>query len=60
MHLCYSFALNLMQCQRRLQIYRVTNIGNVFELSGMAFRLATPYGGLLLLSTFVKDRQTLV
>ena len=40
------FALSLMQCQRRLQISRVKNIGNVFELRGVAFRLAPPYGGL--------------
>ena len=37
----------LMQCQRRLQITRVKNIGNILEQSGVAFRLAPPYGGLL-------------
>ena len=31
----------------RLQISRVKNIGNVFELIGVAFHLAPPYGGLL-------------
>ena len=36
-----------MQCQRRLQIYRLKNIDEVFELSGVAFRLAPPYGWLL-------------
>ena len=40
------FALSLMQCQRRLQISRLKNISNVFELSGVAFRLALPYGFL--------------
>ena len=34
------FALCLVQCQRRLQISDVKNIGNVVELSGVAFRLA--------------------
>ena len=46
-HSTALFALNLMQRQRRLQFSRVKNIGNVFELSGMAFHLAPPYGGLL-------------
>ena len=41
-------ALILMQCQRSVQISRVRNIGNVFELSGVAFRIAPPYGGFLL------------
>ena len=31
----------------RLQIYRVKNIGSVVELSGVAFRLVPPDGGLL-------------
>ena len=31
----------------RIQISRVKNIGNVFELSGLALRLAQPYGGPL-------------
>ena len=34
------FALSLMQCQRRLQISRVKNIGNVFELIDVAFHLS--------------------
>ena len=38
--------LSAMQCQTRLQIFRVKNISSVFELSGVAFRLALPYGGL--------------
>ena len=38
-----------MQRQTRLQISRVKNVGNVFELSDVAFRLAPPYGGLLIL-----------
>ena len=33
--------------QRRLQISRVKNISTVFELSGVAFCLVLPYGGLL-------------
>ena len=41
------FALNLMQSQMRFQISRVKNIGNVLELSDVAFRIAPPYGGLL-------------
>ena len=41
------FSLNLMQCQISLQISRVKNSGNVFELSGAAFRLAPPYGVFL-------------
>ena len=36
-----------MHCQRRLLISRVKNIGIVLEQSGVAFRLAPPYGGLL-------------
>ena len=42
------FALNdtKMQCQRRFQISRVKNISNFLEQSGVAFRLAPPYGGL--------------
>ena len=36
-----------MQCPGRLQIFRVENIGSVFELSCVAFRLAQPYGGLI-------------
>ena len=44
------FALSLIQCQRRLQISRVKNIGNVSILSGVAFRLAPPHGGLLVSS----------
>ena len=40
-------ALGLMQCRRRLQISGVKNIGSVSKLSGVAFRLAPPYGGLL-------------
>ena len=35
-----------MQCQRRLAS-RVKHIGNVLEQSGVALRLAPPYGGLL-------------
>ena len=38
---------NAHQCQRRRQISRVKNIDSVFQLSGVAFRLAPPYGGLL-------------
>ena len=41
------FALNQMQCQRRLQISRTKNIGNVLEQGGVAFRLAPSHGGLL-------------
>ena len=37
------FALSVMQCQSRLQIFRVKNTGSVFYLSGVAFCL----GGLL-------------
>ena len=36
-----------MRRQRRLQISRVTNVGNVLEQSGVAFRLAPPDSGLL-------------
>ena len=39
--------ISVLQRQRRLQIYRVKNIGRVFELSGVAFRLVSPYGRLL-------------
>ena len=46
-HATALFALSLTQYQRRLHISRVKNIGNVFELSGVAFRPAAPYGGLL-------------
>ena len=46
-HPTVLFALSLMQCQRRLQFSRVNNIDNVFEQSCVAFRLAPPYGGLL-------------
>ena len=52
------FARSLMQCQRRLQNYRVKNIWSVVELRGVAFRLAPPYGGLLVLkSTKVGNSQ---
>ena len=51
-HPTVLFALNLMQCQRRLQISRVKNIGSLFELSGVGFRLVVPsYGGLLILNS---------
>ena len=42
--------------------FRVKNIGNVFELSGVAFRLAKPYGGLLVFSkpTIMLDIAALV
>ena len=33
--------------KRRLQISPVRNVGRVFELSGVVFRLIPPYGGLL-------------
>ena len=36
-----------MQCKSRLQISRMKNIWSVVELSGVAIRLAPPYGGLL-------------
>ena len=39
----------VLQRQRHLTIYRVRNIGRVFELSGVAFRLVPPYGGLLVI-----------
>ena len=39
--------LHYVQCQRRLQISRVENIGNVLDKSGVAFRLTPPYGELL-------------
>ena len=35
-----------MQCQKRFQIFPVKNIGNVFELSGLAFRLPSLYGDI--------------
>ena len=38
-HSTALFEFSLMQCQRRPRISRVKNIGNVFELSGVAFRL---------------------
>ena len=38
-----------MQFQRRFQIARVNNISSVFELSGVTFRLAPHYGGLLVI-----------
>ena len=38
-----------MPCQKRLQISRVKHIGNVLEQCGVAFRLAPPDGGLLVL-----------
>ena len=41
------FALSLIQRQVHLQISRVRNIGNVFNLSGVVFRIGAPYGGLL-------------
>ena len=41
------FAFGLMRCKRRVQISPVKSIGNVFELSGVAFCLAPPNGGLL-------------
>ena len=36
-----------MQCQRRLQISRLKNLGNVLQQTGVVFRLAPPDGGLL-------------
>ena len=39
--------ISVLQRQGRLQIYRVKNIGRVFELSGVAFRPVPPYGWLL-------------
>ena len=36
-------------CQRRLKISRAKNIGSVFELSGVFFRLSPPYGGFLVI-----------
>ena len=47
------FALSLMQCQRCIQISQLKNIPNVFKLSGVAFRLAPPYGGLVVIDFFV-------
>ena len=46
------FALSLVHCQRRLHISRVKNISKVLEESGVSFRLAPPYGGLLVLRHF--------
>ena len=37
-----SFALSVMQCQRRLQISWVKNIGSIFDVSGIALRLVPP------------------
>ena len=48
-HPTASFALSLMQCQRRLQISRAKNIGKVLEKSGVTFRLAPSCGGLLVI-----------
>ena len=45
-YLTALFALSLMQCQRRVQISRVKNIGNVFQLSSLTFHLAPLYGRL--------------
>ena len=42
--------ISVLQRQRRLQIYRVKNIGKVFELSGLTIRLVPRYGGLLVVS----------
>ena len=39
--------ISVLQRQRRFQISRVKNIGRVFELSVVAFRLIPSYGGLL-------------
>ena len=41
--------VSVLRRQRRLQISRVKNIGGVFELSGVAFRLVPSYGGILVL-----------
>ena len=41
-----------MQCQKRLQTSRVKNIDNVLEKSGVAFRLAPPYGWFLVLQSY--------
>ena len=43
------FAINLMQCQIRLEISCAKNIGNAFELSDVALRLAPPYDGLFVI-----------
>ena len=59
-HLTALLALSIMQCQRRLQICQAKNIGNVLEQSGVAFRLAPPYAGLLVAQcqrTFLTDRH---
>ena len=45
--------LSAMQCQRRLQISRVKNIGSVCEFSGVVFCLAPPKGGLLLVQIWL-------
>ena len=45
-----------MQCQRRLQSFLVNNIGNVFEQSGVAFRLVPPYDVLLVSLIASNDR----
>ena len=42
--------ISVLEGQRRLQIYRVKNIGRVSELSGVAFRLVPPYGELLVVN----------
>ena len=44
------FALNIMQCRGRLQNFRAKHFDNAFELSGVAFRLAVPDGGLFVLT----------
>ena len=46
----FDSALGLM-----LQISRVKNIGNVLKQSGVAVRLAPPYGGLLIQYKFHAD-----
>ena len=47
---CFDyFALSVMQCQSHLRISCVKNIGSVLELSGVAFRLAPPYGWFLVI-----------
>ena len=45
------FELSVMRCQGRLKISRVNNIGNVSELSGVAFRLPRLLTGFLLCFT---------
>ena len=49
--LAWVFSSSLVQCKRRRQISRVKNIDSVVELSGVAFRLAPPYGRLLVRSS---------